>query len=56
MFGIESNSLMFLLDEFSVRLGLSINRSSKTEHQQNQLFSVSLAIAHCLYFKISLLV
>ena len=55
MFGIESNSLMFLSEEFSVRPRLSINRSSKAEHQQNQLFSVS-AIAHCLYFKISLLV
>ena len=55
MFGIEINSLMFLLEEFSIRQGLSINRSIKTEHQQNQLFSVS-AIAHCLYFKISLLV
>ena len=56
MFGIEINSLMFLLEEFSIRQGLSINRSIKTEHQQNQLFSVSLAIAHCLYLKISLLV
>ena len=55
MYGIESDSLMLLLEEFSIRLGLGINRSSKTEHQQNQLFSVS-AIVHCLYVKISLLV